>query len=253
MFFSQDKGVHYKRVRIPCLLTFRMLLLFPLSTLWYGVIAPKACRIISLPGEEEKLFLTALLCQQKGRRKYREQHIFCDEISLSLTPNAGEWQNKERDIVCIETLQKIICWEQREQDPGSSQTGNVVTHIHQLLQSELTLKPAGEKAELGICFSLQQPWMQGFAFTRSSSWLWFCPWLTAMKGTNSAEGDPPVCKRPLLAEYTLQHCAERSKNPHQNRLSLPEKPALSRTGALMLWVSLSLILFLSCFCRQQQS
>lgn len=94
--------------------------------------------------------------------------------------------------------------------------------------------------------------MQGFAFTRSSSWLWFWLWLTAMKGTNSAEGDPPVCKKPLPAEY-LQHCAERSKNPHQNRLSLPEKPALSRTGALMLWVSLSLILFLSCFCRQQQS
>lgn len=96
--------------------------------------------------------------------------------------------------------------------------------------------------------------MQGFAFTRSPSWLYqFWPRLTAMKGTNSAEGDPPVCKRPLLAEYTLQHYAERSKNPHQNRLSLPETPALSRTGGLMLWVSLSLILFLSCFCRQQQS
>lgn len=134
-----------------------MLLLFPLPTFWYDVIALKACGIISPPGEEEKLSLTALLCHQKGRRKYREQHFFFfffGEISLSLTPNAGEWQNKERDIVCTETLQKIICWEQREQVPCSSQTGNVVTHIHQLLQSELTLKPAGEKAYLGTCFPL---------------------------------------------------------------------------------------------------
>lgn len=234
-----------------------MLLLFPLSTVWYCVTILKACRIISPPGEQEKLFLTALLCQQKGRRKYREQHIFLWWNFPLLTPNASDWQNKERDIVCTETLHKFVCWEQREQVPGSSQPGNVVTHIHQLLQSELTPEPAAEKADLGTCFALsgfQQPWMQGFAFTRSSSWLYqFWPRLTAMKGTNSAEGDPPVCKRPLLAEYTLQHYAERSKNPHQNRLSLPETPALSRTGGLMLWVSLSLILFLSCFCRQQQS
>lgn len=234
-----------------------MLLLFPLSTLWYGVIALKACRIISPPWRGEEIISHCFALPAERQKKVQGATHFLWWNFPLLTPNAGEWQNKERHIVCTETLQKIICWEQREQVPGSSQTGNVVSHIHQLLPSQLTLKPAGEKADLGTCLTpsgFQQPWMQGFAFTRSSPWLChFWPWLTAKKGTNSAEGNSPVCTRPFLAEYTLQHYAKRSKNPHQNRLSLPEKPALSRTGALMLWVSLSLILFLSCFCRQHQS
>ena len=91
-----------------------------------------------------------------------------------LPPNDSDWQNKERTTVCTETLQKITCWEGREQVLGPSQPAKVGTHIHQLLRSELALGGSRRGKEIWEPASLsgtEQLWLLRFAFRRAS---WQC-------------------------------------------------------------------------------
>lgn len=213
--FSQEKGVHYGSVWTPCLLTYIMFLLFPLTT---GLMQ-WAC-IESLqesPGlwgaNFTRVFLPALLCQYEIKEGTGSNTFSWWNFPL-LPPNASNLQNKEQSKICTKTLQEITRWEGKEQISGPSQPWKIGTHIHQLLQSELALEAAKEESKFGSLLhslGLSSPGCRALLSGALLDSSLFWPWLTAIKHINNAEGDPPACRKPLTAEYTLQQYAERSK------------------------------------------
>lgn len=111
-----------------------------------------------------------------------------------------------------------------------------------------TCRQQERKADLGACLTLWDPAAldAGLCFQEHFLAVLFVAMTDCHethKGVVEVQKETLLsCRRPLIKEYTLQQYAERCNKMHQDRLSLPEKPAFSSTGDFVLWVSLFLFL-----------